>query len=487
MEHNPNRLGGMSSIRLFSRYEMTALRSRVVIPLVALILGIFAWVTTQTSIAQSSAPNNPSAPQTAVLFENVQIFNGIAPQLSGPANVLVVGNTIQAVGAQPMSAPSGSPLTRINGQGRVLMPGLIDAHTHLFMETSSEADLVAATASPESLFRKAQDNATAMLMRGFTSVRDMAGPVFELKQAIDAGTVVGPRIWPSGAMISQTGGHGDFRELAELPRTPTSELSLAEQFGVSAIADGVPEVLRSTREQLMRGASQIKVAAGGGVASAYDPIDATQYTEDELKAAVEAAENWNTYVAVHAYTPRAVQMAVRAGVKSIEHGQLIDEETARLVAERGVWLSMQPFLDDEDANPYPEGSESRTSQIRVAQGTDNAYNLAKRYNIKTAWGTDTLYSPRGAARQGAKLAKMVRWYTPAEVLKMATSNNAELLALSGPRNPYPGKLGVVEAGALADLLLVNGNPLANIRLIEDPERNFLVIMKNGVIYKNLLR
>lgn len=167
----------------------------------------------------------------------------------------------------------------------------------------------------------------------------------------------------------------------------------------------VSPVLRSTREQLMRGASQIKVAAGGGVASAYDPIDATQYTEDELRAAVEAAENWNTYVAVHAYTPRAVQMAVRAGVKSIEHGQLIDEETARLVAERGVWLSMQPFLDDEDANPYPEGSESRTSQIRVAQGTDNAYNLAKRYNIKTAWGTDTLYSPRGATRQGAKLAK----------------------------------------------------------------------------------
>lgn len=457
--------------------------------LAGLVIGVVAFgllgILAQSGLAQSR-PSSVAEASTAVLFENVRVFDGVSPQVSGPTNVLVVGNTINAVGVESPSVSSAANVTRINGQGRVLMPGLIDAHTHLFMETSSEADLVAATANPESLFRRAQENATAMLMRGFTSARDMAGPVFELKRAIDSGRVVGPRIWPSGAMISQTGGHGDFRELAELPRTPTSELSLAEQFGVSAIADGVPEVLRSTREQLMRGASQIKVAAGGGVASAYDPIDATQYTEAELKAAVDAAENWNTYVAVHAYTPRAVQMAIRAGVKSIEHGQLIDEETARMIAEKGVWLSMQPFLDDEDANPYPEGSPNRESQLLVSRGTDNAYNLAKRYNLKTAWGTDNLYSSRGATRQGAKLAKMVRWYTPAEVLKMATSTNAELLALSGPRNPYPGKLGVVETGALADLLLVNGDPLANIRLIEDPERNFLVIMKNGVIYKNLL-
>lgn len=458
--------------------------------LVGVVFGVFVLgllgVLAQTGLAQSR-PASATSSSTAVLFENVRIFDGMSPQLSDAANVLVVGNTINAVGAQPLTVPAAANVTRINGQGRVLMPGLIDAHSHLFMETSSEADLVAATAAPETLFRQAQDNATAMLMRGFTSIRDMAGPVFELKRAIDAGTVVGPRIWPSGAMISQTGGHGDFRELSELPRTPTSELSLAEQFGVSAIADGVPEVLRSSREQLMRGASQIKVAAGGGVASAYDPLDAAQYTEAEIRAAVEAADNWNTYVAVHAYTPKAVQMAIRAGVKSIEHGQLIDEETAQLIGEKGVWLSMQPFLDDEDANPYPEGSENRANQLLVAQGTDNAYNLAKKYNLKTAWGTDTLYNPEGAARQGAKLAKMVRWYTPAEVLKMATSTNAELLALSGPRNPYPGKLGVVETGALADLLLVNGDPLADIRLIENPEQNFLVIMKDGVIYKNLLR
>ena len=366
------------------------------------------------------------------------------------------------------------------------MPGLIDVHSHLFMETSSPQELLAAADSPEQLFRKAEENATGMLMRGFTSTRDVAGPVFRLKRSIDQGDVVGPRIWPSGAIISQTSGHGDFRELDELPRTPTSPLSPAEELGIGVIADGVPEVLRRSREQLMQGASQLKLAAGGEVASEYDPLDVAEYTEAELKAAVDAAENWNTYVAVHAYTDRGIQTALRAGVMSIEHGQLMSEETARMIAEKGAWLSMQPFLDDEDRNPYPDGSPNRARQLLVSAGTDNAYNMAKKYNIKTAWGTDNLYSAQGAARQGAKLAKMVRWYTPAEVLTMATSTNAELLAMSGPRNPYPGTLGVVEEGALADLLLVDGNPLENIDLIADPEDNFLVIMKDGVIYKNLL-
>lgn len=338
----------------------------------------------------------------------------------------------------------------------------------------------------QQIFRAAGESANRLLLNGFTGVRDLSGPVFDLKKAIDQGQLVGPRIWPSGAMISQTSGHGDFRTLDELPRTPTSELSLAEKYGVGAIADGVPEVLRATREQLMRGASQIKLAAGGGVASPYDPIDVAQYTEAEFRAAVDAAADWNTYVTVHAYTPKAIQTAIQAGVKCIEHGQLIDEPTAKLMSDKGVWLSLQPFLDDEDANPYPEGTDSRRKQLEVAEGTDIAYGLAKKYNIKTAWGTDILYDPAKTARRGALLSKLVRWYTPAEVLKMATHDNAELLALSGPRNPYPGKLGVVEEGALADLLLVNGNPLENIRLIDNPAQNFVVILKDGKIYKNLL-
>lgn len=460
------------------------MRSRYLLVIVALLLVLLSFMT-QVSFAQTSG-RGQNTQSRAVLFENVRIFDGLSDNLTTPSNVLVIGNTINAIDTRPLSIPADTEVTRIRGAGRVLMPGLIDAHTHLFMETSDQEDLIAAATAPDRLFQKAQENATAMLLRGFTSVRDLAGPVFELKRAIDRGDVAGPRIWPSGAMISQTSGHGDFRELRELPRTPRSELSLAEQFGVGAIADGVDEVLRRTREQLMLGASQIKLAAGGGVASDYDPIDVAQYTEAELSAAVEAAEDWNTYVTVHAYTPRAIQKAIRAGVKCIEHGQLIDEGTARMIAENDVWLSLQPFLDDEDANPYPEGSQNRASQLIVSTGTDRAYNLAKQYNIKTAWGTDNLFNPQGATRQGAKLAKLVRWYSPTEVLRMATSTNAALLALSGPRNPYPGRLGVVEEGALADLLLVNGNPLENIRLVENPDANFLVIMKNGVIYKNRL-
>jgi imidazolonepropionase-like amidohydrolase len=272
----------------------------------------------------------------------------------------------------------------------------------------------------------------------------------------------------------------------EIPRTIGGPLSHSEQMGAAAIADSPDEVRLRAREQLMKGATQIKLMAGGGVASPYDPLDVAQYTEAEFRAAVEAAENWGTYVTVHAYTPKAIRTAIAGGVKCIEHGQLADEATAKLMAEKGIWWSLQPFLDDEDANPQPPGSINRQKQLEMSAGTDTAYQLAKKYKVKTAWGTDTLFDAKLATRQGAQLAKMVRWYTPSEVLKMATADNAELLAMAGPRNPYPGKLGVVEEGALADLLLVDGDPVANIKLIEDPAKNLVVIMKDGKIYKNTL-
>ena len=180
--------------------------------------------------------------------------------------------------------------------------------------------------------------------------------------------------------------------------------------------------------------------AGGGVASPYNPIESTQYTEAEIRAAVEAAENWGTYVTVHAYTPRAIRQAVAAGVKCIEHGHLIDEPTAKLLADKGIWWSLQPFLDDEDASPSMN-PVSQKKALEVFAGTENAYKLAKKYKIKTAFGTDILFDARLASRQGAQLAKLVRWYTPAEALKMATADNGELMALSGFINPYPGKLG----------------------------------------------
>lgn len=237
----------------------------------------------------------------------------------------------------------------------------------------------------------------------------------------------------------------------------------------------------------MRGASHIKLHAGGGVASDFDPLDVTQYTEAEFTAAVRAAENWGTYVTVHAYTPRAITVAVNAGVKSLEHGNLIDDATAKLLADKGVWWCQQPFLDDEDAIPFPAGSANRLKQVQMTAGTDRAYELAKKHKVKVAFGTDTLFDAKLATRQGAQLAKLARWFTPAEVLRIGTSANGELLQLSGLRSPYPGKLGVIEPEALADLLLVDGDPIANLKLIEDPANNFLVIMKDGKLYKNTLR
>jgi imidazolonepropionase-like amidohydrolase len=442
-----------------------------------------ALLVIMTGVAVSQAPRQ--APETGtILFENVRIFDGRSGALSAPSNVLVRGNTIATISTGPIATDRSAATRIIDGGGRTLMPGLIDAHWHTMLVRPNPVETLTSDVGYLNLLGAVEAEAT--LLRGFTTVRDLGGPSFGLKRGIDEGLIPGPRIYPSGAIISITGGHGDFRQLTELPRTTGGPLSRMEQIGGSMIADSPDEVRLRTREQLMQGASQIKLTAGGGVASPHSPLDITTFTVPELRAAVEAAENWGTYVTVHAYTPRAIQQAIEAGVKVIDHGQLADEATAKLMAERGIWWSLQPFLDDEDAVPFPEGSSNRKKQLEVASGTDTAYRLAKQYNVKTAWGTDILFDAKLAERQGRQLAKMVRWYTPAEALKMATADNAELLALSGPRNPYPGKLGVVEEGALADLLLVDGDPIANIGLIEDPAKNFVVIMKDGKVFKNLL-
>jgi imidazolonepropionase-like amidohydrolase len=313
-------------------------------------------------------------------------------------------------------------------------------------------------------------------------VRDVGGPSFKTKRDIDAGKEIGPRIYPSGATVSQTSGHGDSRLPSEKSRRFGGTVSLGEQLGVGFIADGRDEVLTAVRENLRAGASQIKVMAGGGAASAYDPLDVAQYTLDELKAAVDAADDWNTYVTVHAYTVKAVRRAVEAGVKCIEHGQLLDEPTVKLLADKDVWLSLQTL---EEA-PATQTENVKAKKHLVVEGTSNAYTWAKKYKVKLAWGTDYLFFPKQNVDQTPSILKLKQWFSPAEILKMVTHDNAELLALSGPRNPYPGKLGVVEKDAYADLLLVDGDPIANLELFTDPEKNFKIIMKNGQIYKNTL-
>jgi imidazolonepropionase-like amidohydrolase len=416
----------------------------------------------------------------STLFQNVRIFDGRSSALSTPSNVLIRGNLIERISEAPIAVDRSATSTIIDGGGRTLMPGLIDNHWHAALIRVTPAESMGDVPFSSLL---AGAEATDTLMRGFTTVRDLGGPVFGLKRAIDEGVIAGPRIYPSGAVITVTSGHGDFRQLTDLPRTIGGMLHRMEQLGGSMVADSPDEVRARTREQLMQGASQIKLTAGGGVSSPFSPVDVTTFTEAELRAAVEAAENWGTYVAAHAFTPAAIQRAIAAGVKVIEHGMLMDEATAKLMAEKGIWLSMQPLPEGLRLG-FPVGSIQRIKADQVWPGIATTYEFAKKYKIKTAWGTDVLFSATLARQQGAILASLLRWYTPGEALVMATSTNAELLTLSGKRNPYPGKLGVVEQGALADLLLVEGNPLENIQLVADPSKNFVIIMKDGKIYKN---
>jgi imidazolonepropionase-like amidohydrolase len=432
------------------------------------------------SPSASHAQGDPQASGAVTLFENVRIFDGRGTALSAPSNVLVRGNRIETISTAPIPVDRRADTRLIEGGGRTLMPGLIDAHWHAMLVRASPAQAFG-DVGYNNLVAGAE--ATDTLMRGFTSVRDVGGPVFGLKNAIDEGIVTGPRIYPSGAMITVTSGHGDFRQLTDLPRTIGGVPSRMEQIGGSALADSPHEMRVRVREQLMQGASQVKLTAGGGVSSPFSPLDVSTFVESELRAAVEAAENWGTYVVAHAFTPAAIRGAIAAGVKCIEHGFLMDEDTARLIAEKGIWLSLQPLPEGMRLG-FPIGSVQRSKADEVWPGIARSYELAKKYKIKTAWGTDVLSSAALARQQGAILASLARWFTPAEALAMATSTNAELLALSGKRNPYPGKLGVVEEGALADLLLVDGNPLENLGLIADPDKNFLVIMKDGRTYKN---
>ncbi len=442
----------------------------------------FGWVAGVFAAGSGgSAAVRSAAGASRIAFANVRIFDGKSDALRAGLRVVVEGNAILAV--EPVGTPVGEGVEVVDCGGRVLMPGLIDAHWHAMMAPIPLEVLLMADVGYINLVAAAEAERT--LLRGFTSVRDMAGPTFGLKRAIDDGHVRGPRIWPSGAMISQTGGHGDFRFPYEIPSSPNAPLSRGDAIGGGAIADGADHVMMRAREQLMLGASQLKLAAGGGVSSNYDPIDVSQYTEVEFRAAVDAAENWGTYVAVHAYTPRAIRTAIQAGVRCIEHGQLMDEATAKLIADNDIWLSTQPFLDNEFAAPVsnPGGQEKMR---QVFAGTDAAYRFARAHAIKTAWGTDIIFAPQMTKHQGAMLTTLTRWYKPVEILKMATSVNGELLAMSGPRNPYPGRLGVIEAGALADLILVDGDPIDTIGLIADPERNFVLIMKDGQVVKNAL-
>ncbi|MCK4204785.1 amidohydrolase family protein [Brucella pituitosa] len=429
-----------------------------------------------TMLADKSLAQSPS---TKTLLTRVRVFDGKTDKLTNGAQVLIENNLITAIDITNSSPPDGA--TVIDCGDRVLMPGLIDAHWHsvyaavpLPVLLEGDLGLIFATSTAE---------AERTLLRGFTTVRDLGGPTFSFKRAIDTGIISGPRIYPAGAMITTTGGHGDLRLPTEIPRDG-ARLSTGELMGAAAIVDDKGDLKLRVREQLLQGASQIKIVGGGGVSSPRSPLDMSTFSEDEIRAAVDVAKDWNTYVTVHAYAPGTVQRAIRAGAACIEHGHLMDEETARMFAEKEVWLSAQPFLTMDDAAPQSGPALERIQQL--FSGTPQIYAFARKYGIKTAWGSDLLFSPALTSRQNFMLTHLSQWYSNAETLRAATSVNAELLALSNLRNPYPGKLGLIEPGAFADLLVLNESPLDDIHVLERPEQTLAIVMKDGKIHKNSL-
>ncbi|MGY8635381.1 amidohydrolase family protein [Bradyrhizobium sp. 14AA] len=442
-------------------------------------LGGFAALLATLGLKPAKA--QPSALGRAVLLSNLRLFDGLSTNIRQDVNVLVRENRFAGL---PPSGEKLDGVETIDCGGRLAMPGLIDAHWHTMMCGLADADM--STAGLPYVHLVAAREAERTLLRGFTTVRDAGGPSFAIKRAIDQGVIDGPRIFPSGAMISQTSGHGDYRQRNEVPRD-SQRLSFRETAGFGIVADGESEVLRRVREQLLLGATQIKMAAGGGVFSSFDPIDVTQYTERELRAGVEAAEDWGTYVMTHVYTPRGIQRAVRAGVKSIEHGQLADEESARMMAGEGIWWSLQPFFRDGDVTTPKLDAARLEKALRVAKGTERAYDLAKRFKINTAWGTDILFAPQSLARHARQLTKLSPGvYEPLDLLRIATARNGELLRLSGPRNQYGGDVGVIAPGALADLLIADGDPTKSLEFLADPDKTLRLVMKDGRIYKNTL-
>lgn len=419
--------------------------------------------------------------QTTILINNVQIFNG-KDEKTIAGNVLIVNNLITKISTGPIATSKSSETKIIDGKGKFLMPGLIDNHMHMILAGSTLSQMQ--NGEVGAAFIRAGAEAGNVLNRGFTSVRDFGGPSFGLKQTIDAGVIPGPRIWASGPMISQTAGHGDFRNINQRPVSLGGSLDHSEVIDACLIADGKDAMLVAVRETLKRGASHIKLTAGGGISSSYDPIDVSQYTEEEIHAAVEAAADWGTYVTVHAFTTRAVNKAIAAGVLCIEHGQLLDEATVKLMGEKGIWLSIQAL---DTAGRADFSAEQKQQKKDVANGADAVIKFAKKYKVKMAWGTDVFFNPAINKDQNTYIAKMSNWFTPYEVLKLITSDNAQLLALSGNRSPYKeGKLGVIEEGAYADMILVDGNPLKDINVMVDYTKNFVLIVKNGVVYKNTI-
>eukprot|EP01134_Creolimax_fragrantissima_P000211 CFRG0211T1 len=355
--------------------------------------------------------------QTGIVFRNVNVFDGQAPFLWTSRRVTVVGNAIHSVLAEEdiendkLELEQNVDFTFVNGNQRTLMPGLIDSHWHstlcpILTQKANTLDIgyIHAMATVE---------AEKTLLRGFTTVRDAGGPAFGLKMAIDEGSVNGPRIYPSGALISQTAGHADGRGLRDYPKIFGSPLSYSEYNGMIFTADGPSEVLAAVRQQLRLGATQIKLTLSGGVASVFDQVDDLQFTAEEIRAATATAADAGTYVMSHVYTAAGIKRAIDNGVRSIEHGHLMDEETMKYIKEKDVWLSTQAFHETQDHKGF--STEQLKKEMRVNNGTARIMRWAKKYGVKVVYGTDKVNGPQVCAQQADDLLYWTKFFTNVEV------------------------------------------------------------------------
>jgi imidazolonepropionase-like amidohydrolase len=403
------------------------------------------------------------------VIRNATVFDSAAGVLRPGCTIVIEGERFAAVTQQPIDVDDVA--RTIDAEGRVVLPGLIDAHVHV---SATSHDLPGLALQPPSLTgAESARLMAAMLRRGFTTVRDAAGADWGLQAAVQRGLYEGPRLFISVQPITQTGGHADMRPRGV--RSADMYCSCAGLGLIGAVADGVGEVRRAVREQVRQGANQIKIMAGGGVSSPTDPIDGTQFSMDELRAAVEEAEAANLYVLAHAYSPRAVTRAVQAGVRSIEHGNLIDEATAREMKRAGAYLvpTLATYAALADEGVRLGWSADMLAKLQRVQASGvNAIALALAEGVPVAFGSDLLGHMHG--RQNSEFVLRSEVQTPVQVLQSATITAARLMR-------QEGQIGEIAPGAWADLLMVEGDPTADASLLADPARHIKLLMQAGRI------
>lgn len=407
-----------------------------------------------------------------LIFHNARVLDCHSGQYVEGAEILVEADTIREVSDKPLKH-SG---TRIDLGGRTLMPGLIDAHVHVVAHTMNLGTLP--EFSPFWVSAKASEIMKGMLFRGFTTVRDAGGADFGLKDAVEQGLLVGPRLFISGKILTPTGGNNDYR-----PRT-MSDMPCACCGGaltaMGRVVDGEVEVRKAARDELRRGADQIKCNASGGVSGPNGTMDTINFTVDELRCMAEEADGWNKYAMAHAYTPRTIRRAVEAGFRSIEHGSMVDVETAELMAERNVFMVPTLSIFHVGSRLFKELGYGEVNARKLKEVRDvglGALDICKDAGVRMGYGTDLLGDLH--QYQSEEFTIRAEVLSPLEIIQSATIVNAELLQMTG-------RLGVVAPGAYADLIVVDGDPLKDLALLQDQGRAIPAIMKAGTFYKNEL-